>query len=60
MKRPGVQQDAKVIVSPGYQFGPTGVGHFSVCFARDEAQWEEALERMVAVLSVLGKERGLA
>jgi aspartate/methionine/tyrosine aminotransferase len=55
-----LQQDAKVIVSPGYQFGPTGVGHFRVCFARDEAQWEQALERMVAVLSALGKERGLA
>ena len=55
-----LQQDAKVIVSPGYQFGPAGVGHFRVCFARDEAQWEEALGRMVMVLEALGKERGVA
>jgi hypothetical protein len=31
-----------------------------VCFARDEAQWEEALGRIVAVLNALGKERGVA
>jgi aspartate/methionine/tyrosine aminotransferase len=55
-----LQQDAKVIVSPGYQFGPAGVGHFRVCFARDEAQWEEALGRMVTVLNALGEERGVA
>ena len=55
-----LQQDAKVVVSPGYQFGPAGVGHFRVCFARDEAQWEEALGRIVAVLSALGRERGVA
>lgn len=55
-----LQQDAKVVVSPGYQFGPAGVGHFRVCFARDEAQWEEALGRIVAVLNALGKERGVA
>ena len=55
-----LQQDAKVIVSPGYQFGPAGVGHFRVCFARDEAQWEEALGRIVTVLNALGEERGVA
>jgi aspartate/methionine/tyrosine aminotransferase len=54
-----LQQDAKVIVSPGYQFGPAGVGHFRVCFARDEAQWSGALERMVDVLNALGNEQGL-
>jgi aspartate/methionine/tyrosine aminotransferase len=55
-----LQHDAKVIVSPGYQFGPGGVGHFRVCFARDEVQWEEALGRMVTVLNALGNERGVA
>lgn len=55
-----LQHDAKVIVSPGYQFGPRGVGHFRVCFARDEAQWEEALRRMVTALNALGQERGVA
>jgi aspartate/methionine/tyrosine aminotransferase len=42
---------AKVIVSPGYQFGPSGVGHFRVCYARDESRWESALDRIVACLS---------
>jgi AcrR family transcriptional regulator len=51
---------AQVIVSPGHQFGPAGVGHFRVCFARDEAQWEEAVGRMVTVLDALGQERGVA
>jgi aspartate/methionine/tyrosine aminotransferase len=55
-----LQHDAKVIVSPGYQFGPGGVGHFRLCFARDEAPWDEALGRMVTVLTALGQERGVA
>jgi aspartate/methionine/tyrosine aminotransferase len=55
-----LQRDAKVIVSPGYQFGPAGVGHFRVCFARDEEAWADALKAMVDVLAALGKEEGLA
>jgi aspartate/methionine/tyrosine aminotransferase len=55
-----LQRDARVIVSPGYQFGPAGVGHFRVCFAREEAEWQHALEAMVGVLAALGKEQGLA
>lgn len=54
-----LQRDAKVIVSPGYQFGPAGVGHFRVCFARDEEEWARALEAMVDVFAALGKEHGL-
>jgi aspartate/methionine/tyrosine aminotransferase len=53
-----LQRDAKVIVSPGYQFGPAGVGHFRVCFARDESEWNEALTAMVDVLCALGSEEG--
>jgi aspartate/methionine/tyrosine aminotransferase len=55
-----LQRDAKLIVSPGYQFGPSGVGHFRICYARDETRWAEALAAMVAVLNTLGKEQGLA
>jgi aspartate/methionine/tyrosine aminotransferase len=55
-----LQRDAKLIVSPGYQFGPSGVGHFRICYARDETRWAEALEAMVGVLNTLGKEQGLA
>ena len=45
-----LRRDAGVIVSPGYQFGPSGVGHFRVCYARDEREWDAALDRMVTVL----------
>lgn len=54
-----LQQDAGVIVSPGYQFGPTGVGHFRVCYARDEAEWAIALDRMVASLSAIAARQGV-
>ncbi|MFF4985586.1 pyridoxal phosphate-dependent aminotransferase [Streptosporangium saharense] len=46
-----LQREAGVVVSPGYQFGPSGVGRFRVCYARDEAQWESALDRMVKALN---------
>ncbi len=49
-----LRNDAGVIVSPGYQFGPSGIGHFRVCYARDEREWDAALDRMVAVLVGLG------
>jgi aspartate/methionine/tyrosine aminotransferase len=49
-----LRREAGVIVSPGYQFGEGGTGHFRVCYARDEGEWAAALERMVACL------RGLA
>jgi aspartate/methionine/tyrosine aminotransferase len=55
-----LQRDARVVVSPGYQFGPAGVGHFRVCFARDEAEWHDATEAMVETLIALGKEQGMA
>jgi aspartate/methionine/tyrosine aminotransferase len=55
-----LQRDARVVVSPGYQFGPAGVGHFRICFARDETERHDATEAMVGVLVALGKEQGLA
>lgn len=51
--------EAKVLVSPGYQFGPSSTGHFRVCYARDEKQWDNALDAMVEVLNKLGIENGL-
>lgn len=51
--------EAAVLVSPGYQFGPDNDGHFRVCYARDEATWEAALDRMVSVLDKLATARGL-
>jgi len=52
-------QEAGVLVSPGYQFGIQGDGHFRVCYARDEQEWSQALDRMVTVLEKLAVERGL-
>jgi aspartate/methionine/tyrosine aminotransferase len=52
-----LQQEAGVIVSPGYQFGPGGAGHFRTCYARNESQWYEALDSVVAVLLAVGKEQ---
>ncbi len=49
-----LQERAGVVVSPGYQFGPSGVGHFRVCYARDEAQWAGALAKMTRALNTLG------
>jgi aspartate/methionine/tyrosine aminotransferase len=46
-----LRRDAGVIASPGYQFGPRGVGHFRLCYARDEVEWEAALDRIVKVLT---------
>jgi len=54
-----ILRDAGVLVSPGYQFGPQANGHFRVCYARDEAIWSSALDRMVAVLQKLARSRGL-
>ncbi|KWX01610.1 aspartate aminotransferase [Carbonactinospora thermoautotrophica] len=51
-------REAKVMVSPGYQFGPRGVGSFRVCYARDEEQWDAALTRIVEVLDKLATGRG--
>lgn len=48
---------AGVLVSPGYQFGPSGTGHFRVCFARDESQWSAAIDRIIATLRALAAEK---
>jgi aspartate/methionine/tyrosine aminotransferase len=51
--------EAGVLVSPGYQFGPSSGGHFRLCYARDEAEWALALDRMVGVLDGLARRHGL-
>jgi hypothetical protein len=50
------------VVRPGTTgcWRPAASAIFRVCFAREEAQWEEALGRMVTVLNSLGQERGVA
>ncbi|GIL34210.1 pyridoxal phosphate-dependent aminotransferase [Phycicoccus sp. DTK01] len=46
-----LQQEAGVVVSPGYQFGPSGIGRFRICYAREEQGWWEALDRMTTALT---------
>lgn len=46
-------READVLVSPGYQFGARGVGSFRLCYARDEALWDDALTRMNALFQKL-------
>jgi aspartate/methionine/tyrosine aminotransferase len=48
--------DAKVLISPGYQFGANGVGSFRLCYAREEVEWAKALDRIVEVLDRMRKE----
>ena len=51
---------AGVLVSPGYQFGEGCDAFFRVCYARDEAVWSDALDRMIDALDVEARQRGLA
>jgi aspartate/methionine/tyrosine aminotransferase len=46
-----LQDEAGVVVSPGYQFGPSGIGRFRICYAREEAEWSRALKRMTLALT---------
>jgi aspartate/methionine/tyrosine aminotransferase len=42
---------AGVVVSPGYQFGPSGATRFRMCFAQDEARLDAALDRITTALA---------
>lgn len=44
--------DTGVIVSPGYQFGPSGLARFRICYAQGEARLTEALDRIQSALTV--------
>ena len=50
-----LQDEAGVVVSPGYQFGPSGIGHFRICYAREEVSWNEALDRMATALTAVAE-----
>jgi len=54
-----LMREGAMLVSPGYQFGPSGAGHFRVCYARDEVEWAQALERIVCVLNRFALAAGL-
>lgn len=46
-------KDAGVIVNPGYQFGPRGIGSFRLCFAQKEVIWPSVVDRICSVLTDL-------
>ncbi len=52
-----LQDEAGVVVSPGYQFGPSGIGRFRICYAREEAEWSRALDRMTDALTGASRRR---
>jgi aspartate/methionine/tyrosine aminotransferase len=52
-----LQDEAKVVISPGYQFGPSGLGHFRICYAREETSWERALQAMTSALTTATNSR---
>jgi aspartate/methionine/tyrosine aminotransferase len=43
-------REAKVGLAPGIAFGPAGEGHLRLCYARDPAVLQEALDRMDAFM----------
>jgi len=40
-----------VLVSPGYQFGPSGRGRFRINFSQDKKRLLSAAERITSALS---------
>ncbi len=51
-----LKAEAGLLVNPGYQFGLRGEGHFRICFAQEERDWDAAMQRMVATLQALRRD----
>jgi aspartate/methionine/tyrosine aminotransferase len=51
-------KEARVVVNPGYQFGPSGVNSFRLCFAQEETRWDQTLDAVVASLEGLANRNG--
>lgn len=52
-----LQNKAGVIINPGFQSGPRGLGHFRICFAQEESVLESCLERIVSALGELAERK---
>lgn len=50
-----LQEKAGVIINPGFQSGPGGIGHFRICFAQEQSVLETCLDRIVTTLGDLAK-----
>lgn len=48
-----LQEKAGVIINPGFQSGPGGIGHFRICFAQEQSVLESCLDRIVSALGNL-------
>ncbi|GAA4323301.1 pyridoxal phosphate-dependent aminotransferase [Pigmentiphaga soli] len=55
-----LQNDAGVIINPGYQSGARGTGHFRICFAQEEQLFARKLDDIVGVLERMHAESRLA
>ena len=45
-----LKAEANLIINPGYQSGPRGIGHFRVCFAQQEDAWERAVGDIIKIV----------
>ncbi len=45
-----IKERAGIVINPGYQFGPRGMGHMRLCIAQDEAEWQGALDNLIEVV----------
>jgi aspartate/methionine/tyrosine aminotransferase len=43
------KQRVGIVVNPGFEFGPAGLGHLRICFGQDEARWAGALADLTSV-----------
>lgn len=48
-----LKREAGIVINPGYQFGPRGLGHMRICFAQDEAGWDRTLDDIIGVIGRL-------
>lgn len=48
-----LKQRTGILVSPGYQFGPRGLGHFRVNFSQEPQTMMQSLDQLCDVLSAL-------
>ncbi len=48
-----LKREVGIIINPGYEFGPRGLGHMRICFAQDESGWDRTLDDIIGVLGRL-------
>jgi aspartate/methionine/tyrosine aminotransferase len=51
-----LQNEAGVIVNPGYQSGQLGAGHFRICFAQNETTFPAVMDRICDTLRAMRRD----